>query len=796
MDGSAGQNPGFPRLNKASAADYTSSSEDNDEDYVLPSVDAADDEFGAYNPRKRRRVVGNNKEKAALGIFGSDSDEDRPGQRWKSKTLRSKGMSFVSTAGQDRNKDSEEDSREDKTRRGNGAIGPDGEDDDDDDDDDEDDEPDADAGPGLGFGSTARGPGWAKAGEPQFQNAHSPKPPKVSFKTTFDGSSVLGRGFTPSSANVPVLNESAADAPSPPRNKSQPSAFGRKGKINTKSFGARMMAKMGYVEGTGLGKEGQGRNVIIEANLRPQGIGLGAVKEKTVREREEEKRQARLRGEAVVDSDEEEKKRRRRAKNKFLGIAGNSAVGTPRRRKTKYLTAEELKAAAPGLHIPEAFTPILDMTGPGGKLLTSTSGVMTPKSGVPESSEAVEARKLVKRAQADLLAFTEEWKSLEERKSWLNLELREREQEIELLRSDFERLQSFSVLVSDGLANVSDWHEVMACLRKAVDLGSVNSETADIAVATMHPLLKTSGWEPLQEPARFAAEMKQVSVLFTGSGLGHGGLSVDKWDSAAAHIQGTYRLHHKATSPYESMMYKVWLPRVLAAIRDWDALTPAPMLRVLENWSDLLPPFVRAQVLDNAARKLETAVSDWNPRKRRQSHHLPHTWLFPWLPFLPAHHLDPKGIGVVADVKRKYRQLIDVWEFERGVVPGLEQWQDVLGDEWRPLIMSHVLPAMGRCLGSKFRVDPADQEPYLPVLTGILKWERILGSAMMGEMLVQNLLPMWNAKLQEWLALEEADLGEVAEWYSWWRGMLLKDMAEIKRVGDELDKGLQVLNLV
>ncbi|EQL03285.1 G-patch domain-containing protein [Ophiocordyceps sinensis CO18] len=785
MDGSAGHTFDPSRLTKASAADYSSSSEDNDDDYVLPGVDVADHEFGDYNPRKRRRLGGNNKEKAALGIFGSDSDEDRPGQRWKSKTLRRKGLSFVSTTVQEDKDGCDEDYPQDGPDLGNGVAGLDDDDDDDDDDQDH-------GGVGLGFGSTARDSGRVKAGEPQSQTASDFKPSLATVKTTFDGKSVLGRGFVPTSANIPVLVESEADSTPPPRNKPQPSAFGPKGKVNAKSFGARMMAKMGYVEGTGLGKEGQGRKVIIEANLRRQGAGLGVEKEKSAQERQEEKRQARLRGEEVVDSDEEEKKRRIKAKKKSLGNTGDSATSTPRRRKTKYLTVEELKAAAPGLHIPEAFTPILDMTGPGGRLLTSTSGVMTPKSGVPEPSEVVEARKLVKRAQADLSAFSEEWKSLEERKSWLNLELKEREQEIENLQSDFERLQSFSALVTDGLMAASGLHQVMACLGQAIDLGSINSHTADIAVAAIHPLLKVSDWDPLKDPARFATELKPVSVLFMGPDQGSSGQPVDKWDSARAQIQGTYRLHHKATTPYESMMYKVWLPQVLAAIRKWDAHTPAPMLSIVENWSDLLPPFVRAQVLENVARKLETAASDWNPRKKRQTHHLPHTWLFPWLSVLPAHHLDTKGISL----KRKYQQLMDVWEFERGVVPGLEQWQVVMGDQWRPLIMSHVLPSMGRYLRTNFRVDPADQEPYLPVLTGILEWKRVLGGAMIAEVLVQNIFPQWKVSLQEWLALGEADVGQVAEWYTWWRGTLLKDMAENKSICDELDKGLHVMNLV
>ncbi|PHH70893.1 hypothetical protein CDD83_5319 [Cordyceps sp. RAO-2017] len=245
------------------------------------------------------------------------------------------------------------------------------------------------------------------------------------------------------------------------------------------------------------------------------------------------------------------------------------------------------------------------------------------------------------------------------------------------------------------------------------------------------------------------------------------------------------------------MMYKNWLPQVLAAVRRWDALQPGPMLGVMESWDELLPPFVRAQVVGQVVRKLEAAVADWNPRKKRQSQQPPHSWLFPWLPFLPAHQLDAKGTGLVAEVRRKFRQLIDVWEFERGVVPGLQPWQEVLGGEWRRLMMSHVLPAMGKYLRANFRVDPADQEPYLGVLTGVLAWEPMLGGGVLGEVVAQNVLPMWNAKLQEWLALDEADLGEVAEWYGWWRGVVLKDLAASEgAVGHELDKGLRIMNLV
>jgi tuftelin-interacting protein 11 len=733
------------RLSKKSAAQGYSSSEgeEDEDDYAAPG---AGDDYGDFNPRKRRRIGGNTKERAALGIFGSDSDDDGPGRRWKAKTtLEEEQEKSAKAVDAEYSNDSDDNDAEDDDEGATGA--------------------------GLGFGAASRGLGFVSGGKDEDSDAEMEESkPTMSFtKSSFDGSNPLGRGFVPSSANVPVLKTSSLDdtraAPTVPK----PSAFGGagKGKPNPKSFGARMMAKMGYVGGQGLGKEGQGRNTIIEVNLRPQGVGLGAVREKTDQERQEEKRQAKLRGEALEEDSEEEAKRRKKERKKKLAAGGGagstSGASTPRRHKTIYMTAEEAKRAS-GPQTPTSYS-ILDLTGPGTRLITTAAGILTPGGREPWQSPSSFLHTPIDAAEADR-------RSARARRTWVDKELKRQETEETDIQRALESLQLLSS-AAEELILATEWEAVVSRLQKMAELNTTFVGISDIAVAAVDPFLRDPSWDPLDDPTRYATDLRALKTLLWRPR--------EKDDVATA---------------YESMIYSRWFRKVNNSIRDWNVHDPNPLLNVVDAWKELLPQFVLDELTENITRRLEAAVEEWNPKKKRQSSsNLPHLWVFPWLPYLSDYHLDPRGHGLVAHVRRKFRQLVGAWPFERGVIPGIAQWRDLLGrKEWRGLAMSHIVPSMGRYLRENFRVEPSDQEPLLPILTGSLRWaeDGVLAREVVAQVVIADVFPFWHEKLQEWLGLEEeANMEEVVAWFEWWQELLRE--IDGPQIQAEFTKGMRTI---
>ncbi|KAJ3520444.1 hypothetical protein NMY22_g12756 [Coprinellus aureogranulatus] len=293
------------------------------------------------------------------------------------------------------------------------------------------------------------------------------------------------------------------------------------------SFGARMLEKMGWEAGKGLGATGEGIVTPIESKLRPQkmGIAFKGFKEKT----EQSKREAKRRGEAVSDDEEDPLVKKMKKKAKEAEKKRSDVWKKPKKVKTKveHKSYEQILAEAGESAAPTGLGQIIDATGAVPKEVSSLAEISlntwAPTSDptrIPEVRHNV--RLIADACKSDLDGLAREAKSLQERKKFVIQEdarLRKKvEEEAELIS----RLQQIQLVaneiqtISKDLASV---YEVsldplsphISRLVNQFPNEFDNYQLDEIVVASIAPLIRrmVASWNPLEDPSAFLSTFRE-----------------------------------------------------------------------------------------------------------------------------------------------------------------------------------------------------------------------------------------------------------------------------------------------
>lgn len=642
------------------------------------------------------------------------------------------------------------------------------------------------------FVKASKFPSFVKAGEaPRASDEAPPTGDEVpgAFARRSMGAG-LGAQFVAASSAPQVPTDSAATDYATPAEKlgaaPAPSTAGPalsrtvgSGKFDPSAY----LRQMGWTGG-GLGREGQGIAEPIQVQLRPSrgGLAFGGQREKTKQARDAERRE---RGEPVSDDETPDARAAPKSATRVRAWRRREKHTAPR---IVYRTYDEIVASSSTAPTPEL---VLDATQGEMREVPSVAAALArypvPTSDSMHMPELRHNIQLLCEKHRDALErLATQGAALRERARWIRRESEETVRRLAAERSHVAPLAS----VVEAVAQLSAAAEHAAGLEAlAPHVALLLDQPADAAASlgldeavagAMVPALRraVAAWDPLAEPHAFTTPLAAwLPLLLRGSS-----------DASS----------ERPMTPYESVLWNVWMPAVRAALTNaWDVYDAAPAVSLVEAWCALVPPFIYDNLLDQLVLpKVGRAVQAWAPK-----HGVPlHVFVLPWLPLC-----GPRLNAVLDDVRRQWRQALSTWRVADGVPPELLAWRGVFAArDWEALLLERIVPALARALRTQFRVDPAAQD--MRVLEQVLAWHGVLRDSVLSRLLEAEFGAAWLLVLHAWLTQPDVHLGEVAAWYEFWRawfppgvarldGLSRMFMRALRHVNAALDRGARRTSL-
>ncbi|KAJ3918762.1 GC-rich sequence DNA-binding factor-like protein-domain-containing protein [Lentinula edodes] len=806
------------------------------------SADVREERELFENPYQRKRRKRNGKEEALYGIFAEDIDEETSrGSRDPKKNKRSdwtKAPAFVSGAKkidfeeetesnvekdeeEDENEHAEEEESSEGEGEGEGAEESSDNDSDpsrrpsprirEEDEDDDEDNPiaatsisgigsDRKAGIGIGFSKAGATSSTIKASS--FTSSKGGIGSRTSV--THTPSSDPPSAFTSQTRSASFVRDSTPTVrPAAPLSYAEQAHFAKL----SGSFGARILGKMGWKAGQGLGATGEGIVTPIESKMRPEksGIAFRGFKEKT----EQSKMEARRRGEVVSD-DEDPKIRKAKKKEREVKEKKAEAWRKPRKVKTKiqHKTYEEILAeAGTETSTSAGIGQIIDATGAVPREVSSLADVSinswTPtmdSTRIPEVRHNV--RLIAESCKTDLDGLAREGKLLEERKKLVvqeDLRLRKRiEDEAELIA----RLQQIHIvtneidakakeLSADYDASLDQFSPLFYRLTSEFEPELDRYRLDEVVVGAITPLVRriVAQWQPMEDPRVFISTFRnwRRALRFNVEDETLPETQVDIYGTKTV-VSSPVQIQ-KPMTPFESLLWNVWLPKVRTSLNnEWSAHDPQPAIRLYEAWSTFLPPFIRDNVLDQLILpKVQKAVADWNPKQLDKKVSL-QTIVFPWLP-----HVGLRLEDFVGDARRKVKSLLRHWVVGDDLPEDLKAWKDVFdATDWDSMLLKYIVPKLGATLRSDLRINPRNQS--MEPINYVLQWSSILRPSILSQLFETEFFPKWIEVLHLWLIQPKVSFEEVAQWYSFWKGSFPENIQSVSGISRGFTRGLQLMN--
>ena len=579
---------------------------------------------------------------------------------------------------------------------------------------------------------------------------------------------------------------------SKPLQMSKPRADGRVSKEyaswekHTSGVGSKLMAKMGYEPGKGLGKAGVGLVEPIIAHIRKgrrTGMSYHGTEKKTgpqIREKKLAKMAHANRASDDEDPQNEEssepqwKKTAEKVKYSYKTVDQVLSEGLFKGKRT---TVDANK------------TKVIDMTGPDIKEYEGYNKIHSQHARPDQNNLSARPNLkseylpelvynvtvLVDMTESDLLSNHRKLQYEKDTVVNLQYDKEKKEKVIEKQRSALDSLISITQVIteikcrnnpSSGVPITLDDCEDIFKKIKSNKISYEKYNLKNIVIPLLYPRLKVmmKPWQPPVNPTY------AIDYFVTWRELLE--------DEPNKGCKGEL-------DPFHNLLWNVWMPYIRQAVINWNARQSVPLIKLIETWLPLLPSWIVNNILYTLLLpKLRSEVDHWNPTADT----VPiHSWLQPWLPVMGTALSD-----VFPTIRQKIGSALVEWHpsdpsAKLIIQPWLGLWTTSSMDTF---LLKFIVPKLSQAL-SELVINPNHQ--VLDPFNWVLSWADMISPVYLASVFEKHFFPKFIAILKTWLS-SNPNYNEVIMWYQGWKGLFPPNILHTPPVRSNLHLCLDLMN--
>ncbi|ESO85853.1 hypothetical protein LOTGIDRAFT_221309 [Lottia gigantea] len=557
---------------------------------------------------------------------------------------------------------------------------------------------------------------------------------------------------------------------------------------HTRGIGQKLLQKMGYQAGMGLGKTGQGITTPVEAVKRK---GKGAI---AYHGTERSERSLKDYPNTHSDEDEEEEFKTKLQHWKRLPEG---------KKKTKYnyKTAQELLESGAGKKRKVtdksqlSKVKVIDMTGKEQRVLSGYHAIahrhdrpdddedmITDKNDIPRSFDMPELlhnlNLLVDMAEEDIIQNDRKLKHNKDHLVNMKFEKERLDTICEQERKQKDRLQIILDIVEScekrtqvNCDNPLTLDECVGIFQSLQDDYYEEYKIYDmpaLAIALVFPLMKSffSIWDPLNNPNYGVNTVQQWHILLSEEGHNFNE-DISNMDT------------------YQRLIWEVWLPHIRHSILKWNVRDSLVMTALIDVWKPIIPNWILQNIIDQLIfPRLMQEVEDWNPLTDT----VPiHSWIHPWLPLIGS-KLEP----LYRPIRHKLENALTNWHpSDSSAKIILQPWHSVFKQgHMDAFLVKNILPKLGMIL-QEFNINPHQQN--LDPWRWVMAWQDLIPVPNMVSMIDKTFFPKWIQILCTWLA-NMPNFEEITKWYKGWKSIFPENYLSYPSIKEHFNKALELMN--